>query len=256
MKERFAHSIGCLVVTLVVAAAMMGCAAPGISPGRVTALAPGISSTAVNEQVGGGKFEFKVLLKGDLYTCESHQIGHARDEYLFVFRNDRFQKVCNVPLMKVFDIDAPDMMHLTDADYLRRRAAIVLVEPAIASLRDRPAPSDSDNGPALLICWTLGMSPFIVMDSPVLVPLAAYSLIKSNAQDRLYDPRSIVLGSDTETLKARFPNPAIVRRISPDLQWVRYQTERPLHGGRAIDTLVQNGRIVGVFAIGVVDDVQ
>jgi hypothetical protein len=116
---------------IILAAAILAGCSERVDPERATSVKLGSPRASVQRQIGTSNFDFHVMVGSDQYLGESRWVGYA-GQYLFVYRNGRFIKICKMPPM--------DLRYRPNWEYLAARVKLVVDEPRVTEIPYVKAP--------------------------------------------------------------------------------------------------------------------
>ena len=203
----------------------------------------GSSPATARRELGAGEFQFKIDIDGDQYFCESREVGYA-GEYIFLYRNGAFVKVCELPNW--------EWRYYPKWEFLYHRAKRVIAQPRVQRIVGRPPPADPEPTDFDLV---VDFWPLVLAELP-LVPVRtiAFAVEWASEQDirDFYQGRAIQLNQEaaqidlekfgTRTLTAKYKDGRLIERI---------ELKKPVMDCLpALDVMVKDGRVVGVFSAG------
>jgi hypothetical protein len=227
---------------LLAAGIQVGCANRGIEPERAVSLKIGSPPKMAEWELGKADFDFKAVVGSDQYFGESRRVGYT-GQYLFVYRNGGFIKVCEMP--------AQDLRWRPNWDYLVSRVNQVVAEPPVVRIADRKPPPPDPNEEQFF--WNAEL-PVAVITLPLLPAFLIGDAIQYESDQGIrdfYQGRVIQLDQDASTIDLKkYGIPVMIGTKGKTRLIERFSQAEPVRDTlTSLDVMVQNGRVVGIFVV-------
>jgi hypothetical protein len=226
---------------IMAAAMLVGCSEQ-VDSQRATSVKLGSSPTLVQNRLGPADFDFQMLVGNDQYLGESRFVGYS-GQYLFIYRNGQFLKICPMP--------PTDLRYRPNWNHLAARVKLVLDEPGITEIpqNKRPPPDPEERR----FFWNV-IFPITILTLPAQPVFVVIGVIQYESQQPIrdfYQGRDIRLNQEEATIDhKKYGTTRIIGRYGGGRFIERFsQLDVVPDCCPCLDVMVQNGRVVGFFAV-------